>query len=429
MAAAACRRRVALLCAVALSLAGAAGHGGGDGRCRFPKCPFIYVYDSPPLNALLMRQLDAGFDRKINIDMIVHKALLDSGCTVSDPSQASFFFVPYYSSSNHRDPDGPHPLCTLISYLQTDWRDHVYWSRNAQRDHALVMARIADWYAFERLVERTRTRLTLHPIESIRARNHTLPLPYPVHAEASKRQLIVDPRKRTPGTAPLGLAFFAGSSVLNSMSGNHSTVMRTNLKSAMDAEGSNSLFIETGRAGGTTHNVVNKVWKDAKAANAIIDYSSGYFFCPVPPGDSSSSARFFDSFWRLCIPVLFGHGWQLPFSRVIPYDKIVVTMPAALLETRTGAELALSQLRHMSIDERVRRRQLMLNVRHLFEMHYVGNQPSGVKMLIRMYAHRALDACRHRRSAAGRRREGVHWDELLNDTRCATRRSPTSHAQ
>jgi hypothetical protein len=409
---------------LALSWLATAGAPSGA-KCRLPECPFIYVYDSAPVTQLLVRQLDAGFDEKINSDMLLHKALLDSGCVVAEPERAAFFFVPFYSSSRYRSSisaaeAGKMPaFCELLRHMQSDWRDSVYWKRRAQHDHALAITRIAEWYRMERLLAATSTRLLLHSIEIMPMRlNGTVALPYPIHMPASKHAPYVDPRARPNSPSPMGLAFFAGSSVLNLRSGNRSTLMRTALKAAMDERKADCMFVETGRMGGTTHNVVNRVWKDRDAANKIIELSTGYWFCPVPPGDSRSSARLYDSLWRLCIPVLFGNRWQLPFDWLIPWDRIVVELPEQTLASHRTASNALAQLAAMGVEERVRRRALMLEHRHLFDLHYRPKRSSGLTALIRKYAIRAQRACKHAQLEPERPR--VAWERFAEY--CSTSR-------
>lgn len=378
-----------------------------------PECPFIYVYDSAPINQLLINQLDAGFDDKINTDMILHRALLDSGCVVDSPESASFFFVPYYSSSRYHALGtlSQRPaLCKLLHHMHTDWRDSYYWKRRGQRDHALVIAKIGEWYRVEKLIASTGSGLTLHTTEAITAHNSTVPLPYPIHSMSRGNRLFADPNKRAAGSPPLGLAFFAGSSVLNSMSGNHSTHLRRMLKWAMAARPSDCIFVETGRVGGSTHNLVNRVWKERDTARRIVDLSANYWFCPVPPGDSRSSARFYDSFVRLCIPVLFDNSWQLPFSWLVPYASIVVNLPASSLRTPEAAGAALAQLDAMSVEERVKRRELMLAHRHMFDLRHRPQRATGLNAIIRNYAFRARQACRG--PPAGSEEAHVDWDAL-----------------
>ncbi|KAG8467502.1 hypothetical protein KFE25_000818 [Diacronema lutheri] len=400
-----------------------------DDKCKLPTCPFIYVYDSEPIKQLLLRQTNGGFDAKVNSDMVLHRGLLASGCVVAEPERASFFFVPYYSSSRFhaiRTTTQRPALCMLIAHLETDFRDSYYWRRRQQEDHALVIANIAEWYRVEALLARTGSRLTLHTTELPRERNWTVPLPYAVHAPQAGARLIADPRLRPANTKPLGLAFFAGSSALNTRSGNKSTVLRGALKRAMQARGSDCTFVETKRVGGATRNMVNRVWKTRATAARIIDQSTRYWFCPCPPGDSRSSARFYDSFLRLCIPVLFGDTWELPFAWLVPYDAIVVRLPADALKSTANASAALESLAAMPIDERVKRRTLMLEMKHIFDLRSRAHKsPSGLGALIREYAFRARRACidEQRRDGGGGggrgggdggggSEDGVHWDAL-----------------
>ena len=51
---------------------------------------------------------------------------------------------------------------------------------------------------------------------------------------------------------------------------------------------------------------------------------------PLPPGDTVSTARLFDSILSHCIPVVIADGIELPFEEELDYRSFAVFIPEAL---------------------------------------------------------------------------------------------------
>lgn len=282
----------------------------------------VYVYELPPKynsewlgNERCNRHLFAA-------EVAIHKALLNSDERTLDPYDADFFFVPVYVSCNFSAVNGfpaiGHARSLISSAVDLVSSSYPFWNFSRGADHVFVASHdfgscfhtLEDVAMADGVPEILRNSVILqtfgvkyeHPCQAVE--NVVIP-PYipPETVRLTLEKFPIDGRRDI-------FAFFRGKMELHpkNVSGRfYSKGVRTKIWDHFNRD--RRFYLRRHRFAGYQSEI-------ARSA-----------FCLCPLGWAPWSPRLVESVALGCVPVIIADGILLPFSSVIPWPEISITVP------------------------------------------------------------------------------------------------------
>ncbi|CAJ1972924.1 unnamed protein product [Sphenostylis stenocarpa] len=269
---------------------------------------------------------------------------------VSDPEEADFFFVPFFSSLslivNPVRPPGSVAALEKPVYSDEENQDALvewleeqeYWKRSNGRDHVIVAS---DPNAMYRVIDRIKNCVLLvsdfgrlRPDQGSLVKDVVVPYSHRIKTYAG--DVGVADRKT--------LLFFMGNRYRKE-GGKIRDILFQILENEKD------VIIKHGAQSRESRRVASQGMHTSK-------------FCLHPAGDTPSACRLFDAIVSLCVPVIVSDSIELPFEDAIDYRKIVV-----FVETTSAITpgYLVSKLRSVSPERIVEYQKELKEVKRYFE--------------------------------------------------------------
>ncbi|EFJ23971.1 glycosyltransferase-like protein [Selaginella moellendorffii] len=277
----------------------------------------VYIYDLPSSYNTDWLVDSRCSSHLFAAEVAIHQNLLRSPVRTLDPDEADFFFMPVYVSCNFTSRSGFPTLFHASDILQAAVglvsRNMPFWDRHQGRDHVFVATHDfgACFHAMEDLavtmgipqflrnsiILQTFGEKNKHPCQNV---DHIQIPPYVVPAKK-----LPDPRSQRRKI----LAFFRGKMEIHpkNVSGHmYSRGVRTTIWRRFSHD--RRFFIKRKRSDNYKAEMLRSV------------------FCLCPLGWAPWSPRIVESVIQGCIPVIIADNIQLPYSHVIDWRKISVTV-------------------------------------------------------------------------------------------------------
>ncbi|KAL3683701.1 hypothetical protein R1sor_001723 [Riccia sorocarpa] len=281
----------------------------------------IYVYELPPkFNSDWLADPRCS-SHLFAAEVVLHRVLLESPIRTMHADEADYFFVPVYVSCNFSPKNGfpslTHAPAMIKDAVELISREAEYWNRSGGRDHIFVAAHDygACFHAVEKIAvaagipEVLRNSILLQTFESVDGHpcqevEHIQIPPYV--SPGVVRKFTTSPVQRRKRDI---LAYFRGKLELHpkNVSGQlYSRGIRTRLWKKYKRD---KLFVmRRKRADGYQSEMLRSV------------------FCLAPLGWAPWSPRIVEAVMYGCVPVIIADKISLPYSHVIDWPSISLTV-------------------------------------------------------------------------------------------------------
>ncbi|ESW29763.1 hypothetical protein PHAVU_002G097200 [Phaseolus vulgaris] len=269
---------------------------------------------------------------------------------VTDPEEADFFFVPFFSSLslivNPARPPGSGASLEKPIYSDEEnqealmeWlEEQEYWKKNNGRDHVIVAS---DPNAMYRVIDRIKNCVLLvsdfgrlRPDQGSLVKDVVVPYSHRIRTYAGD----VGVAERNT------LLFFMGNRYRKEGGKIRDTLFQI-------LENEKDVIIKHGAQSRESRRAASQGMHTSK-------------FCLHPAGDTPSACRLFDAIVSLCIPVIVSDSIELPFEDTIDYRKFAV-----FVETTSAIKpgYLVSKLRALSLERVLKYQKELKEVKRYFE--------------------------------------------------------------
>ncbi|KAL2635574.1 hypothetical protein R1flu_007053 [Riccia fluitans] len=282
----------------------------------------IYVYELPSIFNSDWLADSRCSSHLFAAEVVLHRVLLESPIRTINPDEADFFFVPIYVSCNFSPKNGfpslAHAPAMIKDAVELISREAVYWNRSRGRDHIFVAAHDygACFHSVEKVAvaagipEVLQNSILLQTFESVSGHRcqevEHIQIPPYVDPEVVRRYTAskqLEKRKRSI------LAYFRGKLELHpkNVSGQlYSRGIRTRLWKKYKRD--KQFLVRRKRVDGYQAEMLKSV------------------FCLAPLGWAPWSPRIVEAVMYGCVPVIIADKIALPYSNVIDWPSISLTV-------------------------------------------------------------------------------------------------------
>ncbi|ESW04319.1 hypothetical protein PHAVU_011G085300 [Phaseolus vulgaris] len=281
----------------------------------------VFVYDLPPKYNTDWLSNERCSKHLFASEVAIHRALLTSEVRTFDPYEADFFFVPVYVSCNFSTINGfpaiGHARSLIASAVNLVSSEYPFWNRSRGSDHVFVASHdfgscfhtLEDVAVADGVPEIMRNSIVLqtfgvvhdHPCQKV---EHVVIPPY-ISPES-----VQDTMDNSPVNGRRDIwVFFRGKMELHpkNVSGRfYSKKVRTMIWRKFN--GDRRFYLQRHRFAGYQSEIARSV------------------FCLCPLGWAPWSPRLVESVALGCVPVVIADGIQLPFSSVVKWSEISITV-------------------------------------------------------------------------------------------------------